>query len=366
MDACQEYEGLISAFIDGEITETERAKLMEHMAACPACQRYFDDQIAIHDALTGLEARAPADFSEKVMARVRATPQERPHEETKRIAFPSWRRWAALAACCALAAGVWAFGPGQARDTAQDSVVQYARDAVTEDSPVSESAAQAEEPAEDIEEAARDNAAASGGSGAGSSLLPVTSDEADGGEAPQEMETGAALAPPPAPAEMAPSEDVAGKVQIQDAEANGGGDAPPVDSGAANAILGEAADEAGGEMDAGLQLFQASPEDSAAGVYGLTETETVAVTITAWQDEGFTAQVMDPGDCDFLRAGDEVLVWFEAGTEVHLAGGTVFTYDGDVPNATDCGLAAGTAVTVAFSAYETDPALRLYAIAIQE
>ena len=119
-------------------------------------------------------------------------------------------------------------------------------------------------------------------------------------------------------------------------------------------------------MDAGLQLFQASPEDSAAGVYGLTETETVAVTITAWQDEGFTAQVMDPGDCDFLWAGDEVLVWFEAGTEVHLAGGTVFTYDGEVPNATDCGLAAGTAVTVAFSAYETDPALRLYAIAIQE
>ena len=33
MDACREYEGLISAFIDGEITEPERAKLMEHMAA---------------------------------------------------------------------------------------------------------------------------------------------------------------------------------------------------------------------------------------------------------------------------------------------------------------------------------------------
>lgn len=77
MDACREYEGLISAFIDGEITEPERVKLMEHMAACPACQSYFDDQIAIHDALTGLEAQAPSDFSEQVMARVRAMPQER-------------------------------------------------------------------------------------------------------------------------------------------------------------------------------------------------------------------------------------------------------------------------------------------------
>ena len=91
MDACREYEGLISAFIDGEITEPERAKLMEHMAACPACQSYFDDQIAIHDALTGLEAQAPSDFSEQVMARVRAMPQERPQEEKKRIVFRSIR-----------------------------------------------------------------------------------------------------------------------------------------------------------------------------------------------------------------------------------------------------------------------------------
>ena len=151
MDACREYEGLISAFIDGEITEPERAKLMEHMAACPACQSYFDDQIAIHDALTGLEAQAPADFSEQVMARVRAMPQERPQEEKKRIVFPSWRRWAALAACCALAAGVWAFGPGKLRDSAENSVIQYARDAAGEERPTEEAESA---PAEDAGAAA--------------------------------------------------------------------------------------------------------------------------------------------------------------------------------------------------------------------
>ena len=115
-----------------------------------------------------------------------------------------------------------------------------------------------------------------------------------------------------------------------------------------------------------VQFFQSPPMDGAGAVCRLEEAETVSVTITAWQDEAFTAQVTDPGSCDFLQAGDEVLVWFEAGTEVLLSDGTVFSCDGEAPNAPDCGLEAGTAVAVTFSSYETDPALRLYAVTIQE
>lgn len=124
MRSCEEYEALISAFIDGALAEEDRGALMEHMASCPACQQYFDDQIAIHDALESLEVPAPAGFAEQVMEHVRLTPQsatgpERP--EKKITAFPRWRRWAALAACCAVAAlGVWAFG-GQ--DAAEDAAV---------------------------------------------------------------------------------------------------------------------------------------------------------------------------------------------------------------------------------------------------
>ena len=51
MRTCGEYEDMISAFIDGALAERDRAALMEHMAACPACQEYFDQQIALHDAL---------------------------------------------------------------------------------------------------------------------------------------------------------------------------------------------------------------------------------------------------------------------------------------------------------------------------
>ena len=71
MRTCEEYEALISAFIDGALDGDSRGGLMVHMAQCPACQAYFDDQIAIHDALEGMEAQAPADFTARVMEQVR-------------------------------------------------------------------------------------------------------------------------------------------------------------------------------------------------------------------------------------------------------------------------------------------------------
>ena len=115
MRTCEEYEALISAFIDGALDEESRAELMEHMAGCPACQAYFDDQIAIHDALEGLEAQAPAGFTARVMEQVGREPRQAaaPEQaEKKTVAFPYWRRFAAMAACCALVAlaGFWAFG----------------------------------------------------------------------------------------------------------------------------------------------------------------------------------------------------------------------------------------------------------------
>ena len=111
MKSCEEYEALISAFLDGELSEAERSELSEHLPACPACQRYFDDLVAIHDALEQEEVPVPEGFAEAVMARVGETPQEK--AKSKVIRFPRWRRWAALAACCAIAAaGLWGLQGG--------------------------------------------------------------------------------------------------------------------------------------------------------------------------------------------------------------------------------------------------------------
>lgn len=105
---CEEFKTLISALLDEEITDTERESLMDHLAQCDDCAAYFHDQLALRDALRGLTAEAPAGFAERVMDRVHQTAQE---EERKVLAFPMIRRWAGLAACCAVVVlGVFALG----------------------------------------------------------------------------------------------------------------------------------------------------------------------------------------------------------------------------------------------------------------
>ncbi len=121
--SCEKYEPMISAFLDGELSEEERVDVAAHLAACPGCQRYFDDLVAIHDALEQEEVPVPEDFAESVMARVRETPQE----ERRVIAFPHWKRWAALAACCAIAAlGLWTVQTGSAKTARQTMAARSA------------------------------------------------------------------------------------------------------------------------------------------------------------------------------------------------------------------------------------------------
>lgn len=119
MRSCEDYEDLISAFIDGALAPEDRQGLMDHMAACPRCQTYFDNQIAIQDALE--RVKAPEDLRPAVMDRVRQTPQDVP-AGGRTVRLRSWRRWAAIAACCAVAAlgvlGLQRQGVNQAADLA--------------------------------------------------------------------------------------------------------------------------------------------------------------------------------------------------------------------------------------------------------
>lgn len=118
MRPCEGYEVWISAFLDGELSGEERTELMAHMTDCRRCQQYFNDLVAIHDALDREEAPVPEGFADRVMARVRETEQERPQ---KTISFPHWRQWTALAACCALALlGLWSFRSAKGDRAAQD------------------------------------------------------------------------------------------------------------------------------------------------------------------------------------------------------------------------------------------------------
>lgn len=154
MKSCEQYEPLISAFLDRELSGDEKVEVAEHLAACPVCQRYFDDLVAIHDVLEREEAPVPEGFADRVMAGVGDTPQDRAV-----LRFPHWRRWAALAACCAIAAlALWTLPPQHTKTAdqsiAEDSAEVEAREvpapagapaAQAEDGTVGSEAAEAEE-----------------------------------------------------------------------------------------------------------------------------------------------------------------------------------------------------------------------------
>lgn len=110
MKNCERYELLASLVLDGEASGAEQAELAEHLESCPACRAYFEDIQQIHTGFIQEEISVPEGFAGRVMDRVRRTEQDRPEEEQKKVVqFPRWKRWTALAACCAVAVlSVWA------------------------------------------------------------------------------------------------------------------------------------------------------------------------------------------------------------------------------------------------------------------
>ena len=101
MKECEEFAPLLSAFVDGELTEEERAEVLAHVSECEKCRRLLGELTALHAALGELEDEdVPAGFTEGVMAAVRAEKAAMP-----RMKKPSaWRRWMPMAACAAIVA----------------------------------------------------------------------------------------------------------------------------------------------------------------------------------------------------------------------------------------------------------------------
>ena len=108
MRECREYEALISAAVDGAVTEAERRELMGHLAACAACRETYEQTMLIHEALAGWEAEEPpAALADRVMEKVRW--QRRRNRQRR------WQRISLAAACLAVAvlgAGMLRYLPG--------------------------------------------------------------------------------------------------------------------------------------------------------------------------------------------------------------------------------------------------------------
>ena len=95
MKYCEEYLPALSALVDGEVNDAERAEILAHLEACEPCREFFAELTAMHAALADMEEYdAPAGFAEGVLARLHAA--SAPKKRTPRAA------WVSLAACAAI------------------------------------------------------------------------------------------------------------------------------------------------------------------------------------------------------------------------------------------------------------------------
>ncbi len=201
---CQEARVLISARLDGELSQQEERELDAHMGGCPACRELAEELSMLRLSLEALEDEpAPAGLSSRVMEQIRAS--ERGKKAVPLFRRPWVRALACLAACAALCVGLYA--ASQARKSAELSVgFQANARALPEAAPaegimaasIETEAETGEAPAdldagETVRETAMDAASAQAGSGALQDRAAAVPRQTDGPAAAGEAETGAVL-----------------------------------------------------------------------------------------------------------------------------------------------------------------------------
>ena len=109
MNRCDKYMEEVSLLLDGELPESGKAELLEHLKTCGECRKYCELMKSVSDTLEIVPA--PEGFSRNVMAAVgeaaakndkRAAPRRRKLRRSTALKF------AAMAACLALMAAAGA------------------------------------------------------------------------------------------------------------------------------------------------------------------------------------------------------------------------------------------------------------------
>ena len=102
---CDRYIDLLSARLDGALTEEEERELEGHLSRCPAVRAAGAQLAALQGVFSELEeVEAPEGFAQGVMDRIRAEEKPKVIPLFKR---PQVRALAGLAACLVLAVGLY-------------------------------------------------------------------------------------------------------------------------------------------------------------------------------------------------------------------------------------------------------------------
>lgn len=72
MKDCKQIAELLEAYADGELNETQKAYVEQHVANCPQCKAVLDEYLALNAAIADCALHAPEGFTERVTAAVQA------------------------------------------------------------------------------------------------------------------------------------------------------------------------------------------------------------------------------------------------------------------------------------------------------
>ena len=100
---CEQMTLLMSAWLDGELSEQEEQQMKEHLEQCAECRALMEQLQALHTSFSDLEEiPAPEGFADSVMERIARESKPKVVPLFKR---PQMRALSALAACAVLFIG---------------------------------------------------------------------------------------------------------------------------------------------------------------------------------------------------------------------------------------------------------------------
>ena len=125
MSECEKFQELISAALDDELNEDEKAQLAEHLKSCPECARVYEAFSSLSEAMDSELQEMPSELHENIMAELR---REDIKKKNKKLSKPL-KTILASAACLALVLAAAVFTAPQK----ENSPVLYSMAAIEEE-----------------------------------------------------------------------------------------------------------------------------------------------------------------------------------------------------------------------------------------
>ena len=106
MTKCMNYKKLIHEYLNGELNESKKDSLYNHMSSCESCNEYFNSMSKVSSSLKVLKKDFDIDIRDKVIKKIENAKPE------KKIYRKVYLRYAVALSCMAVVIGVYVFTGG--------------------------------------------------------------------------------------------------------------------------------------------------------------------------------------------------------------------------------------------------------------